>query len=273
VTVRLLQVSDLHVGAHDDGRSEVEEALRRQVAALEPELVIASGDLTHRNHREQHARAGAFLRSLDRPLLALPGNHDLPALPPARVAAPYKAFLGVWPEIEPVYRSEGLVVCGLNSVRPWKYQRGALADRQLERAASVFAAASASALRVVALHHHLLGAPWRTGKRSIPARSHVLKGLASAGAELVVSGHIHQSVVVERREFVFTGGAARGLVLAVAPGLGRPRPSRHAEASGFQLYEADPARVRVLTHAWCDGRFDLVADRTFPRGEAALPGS
>jgi 3',5'-cyclic AMP phosphodiesterase CpdA len=265
VTVRLLQVSDLHVGAHDEGRSEVEAALRELAAALRPELVVVSGDLTHRNRLEQHERAAAFLRSLELPLLVIPGNHDLPALPPARVAAPFRAFLRVWPETEPSYCSERLVVCGLNSVRPWKYQRGALGEGQIERAGTAFAEAPAGALRVVALHHHLTGAPWRAGKRSIPARSRVLAALATAGAELVVSGHIHQSLVAERREFVFAGEGAPGLVLAIAPGLGRPRPSRHAEASGVQLYEAGEESLRAVTYAWRDGGFAPVAERAFPR--------
>src|ERR671914_798920 len=59
-----------------------------------------------------------------------------------------------WPELEPVYRSERLVVCGLNSVRPWKQQGGALRRPQLERVANVFAEAPEDALRVVAVHHH-----------------------------------------------------------------------------------------------------------------------
>ena len=271
MTARLLQVSDLHVGANDDRRGEQEEALRELVAELRPELVIASGDLSHRNRHDQHERAGAFLRAVAAPLLVVPGNHDIPALPPARLMKPFAAFLRVWPETEPVYRSDGLVVCGLNSVRPWKYQRGALDASQLGRVARELAAAPPEALRVVVLHHHLTGAPWRTGKRSIPARTRVLAALADAGAELVVSGHIHQSVVVERRELLVPSGTPRGLVLAVAPGLGRPRPGRHAEANGLHVYDAEPEILSVRTYAWGDGRFTQVAERRFPRSTNSMP--
>jgi 3',5'-cyclic AMP phosphodiesterase CpdA len=266
VTSRLLQVSDLHVGAHDGRRAEIEEALRALVGELRPELVVASGDLTHRNRRDEHRRAGEILRALAVPLLVVPGNHDLPVFPPARLTRPFAAFLAEWPGAEPVYRSDGLVVVGLNSVRPWKYQRGALSTSQLERAARELASAPPGALRVVVLHHHLTGAPWRTGKRPIPSRTRVLAALAEAGAELVVSGHIHQSVVVERRELLSSPGRSGGLVLAVAPGLGRPRPSRHAEANGVQLYDAEPASLGVRTYVWADGRFEPIAERTFTRG-------
>ena len=269
---RVLHVSDLHVGSNDRGRDDVEAAVRELVARTAPELVLATGDLTHRNRREQHERAAAFLRSLGPPVLAIPGNHDLPAFPPRRLAAPFAAFLSCWPETEPSYRSERVVACCLNSVRPWRYQRGALGPAQLERAGQVLAGAPAGALRVVALHHHLTGAPWRTGKRSIPARTRVLAALAAAGAELVVSGHLHQSVVVERRELLFAEGLP-GVVLAVAPGLGRPRPTRHAEASGCHVYEAEAETLRVRTLAWTNGGFAEIAERCFPRAQPPLPSA
>ena len=266
MTVRLLQVSDLHVGAHDEGRAEVEQALRELVEQAKPELVVASGDLTHRNHPEQHERAAAFLRSLGRPVLAVPGNHDIPALPPRRFLRTFTAFERVWGETEPVYRSESVVVCGLNSVRPWLYQEGALRLRQVERAARTFAGAPEGTLRVAVLHHHLISAPWRTAKRPVFRRTRMLAALAGAGAELILSGHVHQSAVAERREFLFSSGPGQSLVVAVAPGLGRPRPGRHAEACGVHLFEAEEHELRVRGYAWSDGGFALVADRRFPRG-------
>jgi 3',5'-cyclic AMP phosphodiesterase CpdA len=262
VPVRILQVSDLHVGAHDEGRAGLEDAIRRLVAAEQPELVIATGDLTHRNRAEQHRVAAEVLRSLGPPVVAVPGNHDLPAFPPRRVLAPFDAFVSVWGETEPTYRSDGAVVCCLNSVRPWRYQRGAISSAQLDRARAAMADAPPGALRVVALHHHLTSAPWRSGKRTIPRRSRTLAFLASSGAELVIGGHTHQSVVVERREFQHAPG---GVVLATAPGAGRPRPGRHAEAAGVQLYDADEDTLSVRTFAWVERELTFVAGRSFPR--------
>ena len=122
-----------------------------------PELVVATGDLTHRNRRADHERAAALLRSLDRPLLVVPGNHDIPPWSPQRFTRTFAAFRAEWPELEPVHRSEQVVVCGLNSVTPWKHQGGTVRRGQLEHAARVLAEAPAGALRVVALHHHMVG--------------------------------------------------------------------------------------------------------------------
>jgi 3',5'-cyclic AMP phosphodiesterase CpdA len=266
----ILHVSDLHVGARDGGREALEDAVARLAEALRPELVVASGDLTHRNRPREHARAAAFLRSLGPPVLAVPGNHDLPPLPPSRLTSPFAAFLREWAETEPVYRSTALHVCGINSVRPWKYQRGGVGDAQLARVRDELARASASALRVVVLHHHLATPPWRAGKLAVPRRAHVLAGLARAGAELVLGGHTHQGLVVDAREFTASpaGGA---LVLAAAPGLWRPRPGRSAEACGLAAYEADGAALVASSYAWREGRLVLVADRRFTRATGRAP--
>lgn len=275
--VRVLQVSDLHTGTAEE--PEVEADLRVLVDETDPELVVASGDLTHRNRSAEHERAAALLRSLGRPLLVVPGNHDIPRWPPSRFAATFDEFLRAWPNTEPVYRSERVVACGLNSVRPWKQQGGALRREQIAHVARVFSERRTGALRLVALHHHLLGAPWRTAKRTIANRSRVLGDLVDAGAELIVSGHVHQSAVGERREFEVVQaalGMVHGTTVAVAPGLGQPRPKRRGEARGLHLFEADERTLRVLTYAWAaaagtrPGSWAQIADRRFPRGSEPL---
>jgi 3',5'-cyclic AMP phosphodiesterase CpdA len=266
--VRVLHVSDLHAGTAEE--PQVETALRTLVAEFDPELVVASGDLTHRNRTEQHARSAALLRSLDRPLLVVPGNHDIPMLPPGRFTSTFAAFRREWPETEPVYRSERIVACGLNSVRPWRRQAGAISRKQVTHAAEVFASAPPEALRVVALHHQLVSAPWRTAKRPVAHRSRVLGGLVDGGAELILSGHVHQSSVAERREFEAVEGEVRGSTIATAPGLGHPRPKRRGEARGLHAIEADERSLRILTYAWSGDGWLTIADRRFPRGRTPL---
>jgi 3',5'-cyclic AMP phosphodiesterase CpdA len=266
--LRVLHVSDLHAGTHEE--PEVEADLVELVRRADPEVVLATGDLTHRNTAEQQERAARLLHSLGRPLVVVPGNHDIPPWPPARMLRPFDAFRRQWPEVEPVYRSERLVVCGLNSVRPWRHQGGGLRQSQLEHAARVLAEAPPGALRVVALHHHLVGAPWRSRKRPVARRGTVLGALVDAGAELVVSGHIHQGAVSERREFEVATGPVHGTTVVTAPGLGQPRPRRRGEARGLHLIEADERSLRVLTYAWSDDGWAQIADRRFPRSTEPL---
>jgi 3',5'-cyclic AMP phosphodiesterase CpdA len=266
--LRVLHVSDLHAGTHEE--PEVETDLVALVRETEPQLVIATGDLTHRNRAADHERAARLLHSLERPLVVVPGNHDIPPWSPQRFTRTFDAFRRQWPELEPVYRADGIVVCGLNSVTPWKHQGGTLRRAQLEHVARVFADAPSGALRVAALHHHLIGAPWRSIKRPVARRDVVLGTLVDAGAELILSGHVHQSAVGERREFEVVAGPVHGTTVVTAPGLGQPRPRRRGEARGLHIVEAEEGTLRVLTYAWLEGDWARIADRRFPRGTEPL---
>ena len=233
--------------------------------------MIASGDLTHRGTREQHDRAAEFLRALELPLLTIPGNHDIPYTFPQRFTSPWAEFERHWETTEPLYRADGLVAVGLNSVRPWRHQSGRILDRQIERARDAFRSAPDGALRVVALHHHLLGAPWRSRKKPVAKRNLVLAGLVEAGADLILAGHIHQSTVAERREFeISTPGGERAVVVSIAPGFGQPRPNRRGEARGLHVYEVGERSLRVATYIWREDGWGLTAVRRFPRGREPL---
>ena len=236
------------------------------MARAEPELIVATGDLTHRGRAAQHDRAATFLRSLGTPVVAVPGNHDIPYSFPARFTHPWREFDRVWETTEPVYTTEAVHLVGVNSVRPWRHQSGGVDDAQLARVSRRLADAPTGALRVVALHHQMIGAPWRTRKKPVARRNHVLAGLVDAGAELILGGHIHQCTVSERHEFEVLDPDAHGVVVSIAPGLGRPRPHRRGEACGCVAYRADADSITVETSIWREGNWGLTAVRTFPRG-------
>jgi 3',5'-cyclic AMP phosphodiesterase CpdA len=266
--MRLLHISDLHVGTRESPL--VERALEELIERLEPELVIASGDLTHRGRPEQHAEAATFLRSLGLPVLAIPGNHDIPYTFPARFTRTFDEFERHWETTEPVFSSKTLYVIGLNSVRPWRHQSGGIREEQLRRAAKLLAEAPAGSLRVVAMHHQMIGAPWRSRKKPVARRSHVLAALVDAGAELILGGHIHQASVAERHEFEVVTGELRGAVVSIAPGLGQPRPKRRGEARGLLVYECETSSIGVETYVWRDDDWGLTALRRFGRGREPL---
>jgi 3',5'-cyclic AMP phosphodiesterase CpdA len=267
-STRLLHVSDLHFGGR--GAPAIERGLEALIGRTAPELVVATGDLTHRGRPDQHEAAATFLRSLGPPVLAIPGNHDIPYTFPARFTRTFAEFERYWETTEPVFRSPALHVVGLNSVRPWRHQSGGIRDAQLSRAQELLAEAPEGALRVVALHHHLIGAPWRSRKKPVSRRSHVLAALVDSGAELILAGHIHQGAVSERHEFEVIVGDARGVVVSIAPGLGQPRPNRRGEARGLHVYECDAEAIRVDTYVWREDDWGLTAVRRFARGREPL---
>ena len=265
----LIHVSDLHVGAREE--RSIEAPLRALVERVRPELIVATGDLTHRGRPGQHQAAAAFLRGLGPSVLAVPGNHDIPHTVPARFAHPWRGFEQHWETTEPVFRSPELHVVGLNSARPWRHQSGGLGTAALEAAAGRLAEAAEGSLRVICLHHHLTGAPWRSRKRPVARRGHVLGALVDAGAELILSGHIHQSAAGERREFEIGLDARRSVAIVIAPGLGQPRPKRRGEARGLHVIETDPREISVETLVFADGEFVSISVRRFPRRAPSGP--
>ena len=261
----ILHVSDLHFGARnglDD--PALERALGELVARTSPDLVAVSGDLTHRCRPAEHDAAARYLHALGPPLLVVPGNHDIPLFPPGRFLSPFKHYERFW-STAPVHSSPGLEVVGLSSITPWGHQRGRVRRADLARAESHLAAAPPDAFRVAVLHHQLAGAPWRSRKRPVEGRSELLGRLAAAGAELILSGHVHQATIAERRDFEVVAGRARTCVLATAPGLGRPRPRRPNEARGVFVHRADGERIEVETYVWADGDWRSTGTRAFPR--------
>jgi 3',5'-cyclic AMP phosphodiesterase CpdA len=269
VPTTLIHVSDLHVGAREE--RSIEAPLRQLVERIRPELIVATGDLTHRGRSDEHERAAAFLRALGPTVLAIPGNHDLPHAFPARFTRPWREFERRWGTTEPSFTSPGLHVVGLNSARPWRHQSGGLGAEALERAAAQLAEAPEGSLRIVCLHHHLTGAPWRSRKRPVSRRGHVLGALVDAGADLILSGHIHQSAAGERREFEVGLAGERSVAIVIAPGLGQPRPKRRGEARGLHVIEAQERAIALETLAFDDGEFVSIAARRFPR-RARAPG-
>jgi 3',5'-cyclic AMP phosphodiesterase CpdA len=268
LSVRLLHISDLHAGSAEE--TQVERGLEPLIERIVPELIVVTGDLAHRGRRREHERAAEFLRALGRPLLVIPGNHDIPYTFPARFTRPWAEFERQWEAVEPHFRSEDVVVVGLNSVRPWRHQSGGIRTHQIEHARRLLAEAPAGALRVVALHHHLIGAPWRSRKKPVAKRSEVLAGLVDAGAELILAGHIHQAAVSERHEFEVERDGLRGVTVSVAPGLGQPRPNRRGEARGLHVYESSAETLTVETYTWRDDDWGLTGVRRFPRGRTPL---
>jgi 3',5'-cyclic AMP phosphodiesterase CpdA len=265
VNARILHVSDLHMG-HGEAWEPL-AAVVELIEALRPEVLVVTGDVAHRGRRVELEGAKAMLDGLGLPVVVVPGNHDIPYTFPARFTTTFDDWNRVFGTTEPTYASEHVAVWGLNSVRAWRQQGGALESHQVLEAESRIAEAPPGVLKVVAVHHHLASPPWRAArKRPLSHRDDVLRAMTSAGADLVVSGHVHQASLAERREFkTLEVGSTRSIVLATAAGLGRPRPKRREEARGLNVYEVDDGTLTALTYAWDGSAFEQIGRRVFER--------
>jgi len=147
----LLQVSDPHFGTE---QPTVVDALTELARQQRPELVVLSGDITQRARPSQFRAARAFTDSLGVPVLAVPGNHDIPLFDVwTRLRSPYGRYSAAFgADLEPVHRSAELLVVCVNTTRPWRHKDGEVSALQIDRVARLVEHADPAQLRVVVVH-------------------------------------------------------------------------------------------------------------------------
>jgi 3',5'-cyclic AMP phosphodiesterase CpdA len=183
-------------------RPDVLAALVADVQAQAPDHIVLTGDLTNFSTPEEYAAARAWLAALgpaDRVTVS-PGNHD--ALIGRRAGDPLSAW-GDWlgdgaAESFPRVRVRGPVaLINLTSAAPTALHlaQGLLGDGQLSRLEPILRQTRADGLyRLVMLHHPI--AEGAVSRRKSLVDAPVLREvLAREGAELVLHGHAHESLV------------------------------------------------------------------------------
>lgn len=183
---RIVHLSDLHFGFH---RAELVAPLLDRVNGARADLVVVTGDLTHRARPAQFRVARDFLARIEAPVMTVAGNHDVPLVNVlARIMTPFRGYRRFAGGLLAPCRDVGPVrVMGLNSVDPRAAQAGLVRRADLDRLVSGM---KGTAMTVVALHHpleHLLAVD-KTLARGAPE---ALARLAQAGAQVVLSGHLH----------------------------------------------------------------------------------
>ena len=199
-TTRLLHLSDPHFGTV---QAPVAEALVRLAAALNPTLLVLSGDITQRAQADEFFEASAYCQRLAiAPQLAVPGNHDIPLFNlPGRLLNPYKNYLAHFgPTLESTVQTPGCLVIGVNTTRRWRHKNGDVAQAQIDRVAAQLKQPSAEPgrrLRVVVVHQpvHVLRAEDEHDR--LNNWEAAVRAWAAAGADVVLGGHIHLPYVCE----------------------------------------------------------------------------
>ncbi|CAM4307953.1 metallophosphoesterase family protein [Palleronia rufa] len=247
--IRILHLSDLHFGRD---RPELETPLVETVNGLAPDLVAISGDFTQRARVAQFARARAFLDRLAPPTLSVPGNHDTPLDNLLlRFVVPFRRYRrAIDPVLEPELETPDMHVVGVNTVNRFSWQRGRMSPRTIRRLSAAFARGDAR-LRIAVLHHPLEHGP-EVEKRLMRGARHALAALRGAGADVVLSGHLHNTVT---RPFAISPGC-----LFVQAGTGLSTRLR-GEDNTFNLLSCTPGRIEVET-------FSAGTDATFQRDRA-----
>ncbi len=195
----LLQVSDPHFGTDQE---PVVDALLALAAQLEPEVVVLSGDITQRARRAQFRAAREFAQRLKSPVVAVPGNHDIPLFNViARVFAPYGNYMRAFGrDLEPVFASSAYLIVCVNTTRPRRHKDGEISRAQVERVCATLQRASHEQLRIVVTHQPVLVIRPHDEKNLLHGHEAAVRAWSEAGADIVMGGHIHLPYVRSIRE-------------------------------------------------------------------------
>jgi 3',5'-cyclic AMP phosphodiesterase CpdA len=198
----IAHLSDLHFGKHDE---RLAGGLGADIRTASPDLIVVSGDFTQVGNSEEFAAARAFLDTLSAPVLAVPGNHDVPACNLfRRFLNPYGLYRRyIAPETEPFVVMDGVAVAGIKTSRRMRigfnWSDGSINRAQLANLEARFATAP-DAVKIVVAHHPLLEPEAVPGER-VPNQNRAkradlaLETFARLGVRLVLSGHFHLSYV------------------------------------------------------------------------------
>ena len=150
------------------------------------------------------------------------------------------------------------MVVGVNTVNRFSWQRGRLSTRRIRRACAGFGDAGHRA-RIVMLHHPLQHGP-DVNKRLTRGAREALEAFADCGAQIVLSGHLHNTVVRPFR-------AHPGLLFVQA---GTSLSSRlRGEPNTFNLLDLSKEAVSVETWGTEATRFDRLSRVSYRRCDDA----
>jgi 3',5'-cyclic AMP phosphodiesterase CpdA len=253
---RIAHLSDLHFGAHDPA---IVEALVETLAALAPDVVVVSGDLTQRARREQFRAADVFLRRIEaggRPIVVVPGNHDIPLYD---VARRFLSPLRRWRRHVAAGRREcyfdaELAIVGLNTARSLTFKDGRLSLAQINGLGQSFARAAPGALRLLVTHHPLVPLKRQAHERpksEVGRASLALTATRAARVQLLLAGHVHHAGV-GRGPAEVAQPSANPRMLVIQAGTATSW-RRRGTPNSFNLIEVDPGGGLTVALMESDG--------------------
>jgi len=250
---RIVHLSDLHFGAHDE---RLVEAVDWEVDRLKADLVVISGDFTQRAKTEQFREACKFLEGLrerGHEVLGVPGNHDVPLYDVLRrflsPLARYRRFID--DTLCPFIELPGVAVLGINTARSMTFKDGRINRDQVDFIRETFARVASDKMRIIVTHHPLFAL--EVGgevERAIGRQELALDAVEESGVDMVLAGHAHHASSQDAGELVTRAGG----VLVVQAGTATSTRVREQEQS-FNSIDIAEGSATITVHAWRGSEF------------------
>jgi 3',5'-cyclic AMP phosphodiesterase CpdA len=191
--LRIAHLSDSHFGTIKNG---VREGLIETLKELKPDLILLTGDITQRARAQEFKEASDFVNQLKpTPLIAVPGNHDLPVYNIfRRLFSPYYSFKTLFKDqLEKDFVYGDVVVKGLNSTSRWRHIQGDFNLRRLDR--RLREKKVQAKVHIAAFHHPMDCAKVQDEKNLLQQKEDAIELFAHHQIDLIIGGHIHDPYV------------------------------------------------------------------------------
>ena len=242
----LAHLSDLHFGRIEPG---LLQPLRETLRSIAPDVLVVSGDLTQRARASQFRAAKAYLDTLPGAQVIVPGNHDVPLYNVfARFLAPLRNYRRIVnAEVEPAFIDDEVAIVGVNTARSFVFKGGRINEEQVSRVRALICSLPESVVKILVTHH-----PFDVPRDSdepgqIVGRARMaLSRLADCGADVLLSGHLHESNVGHTANRYRIAGLSALVVQAGTATSDRTRESTNS----FNVLRTSARHVDITAYSW-----------------------
>ena len=243
-------LSDLHFGRHDETAAE---RLLADIARTNPNIVVITGDLTQRARHRQFAAARAFIERLPRPVVVVPGNHDVPLYDIVGRflggLSRYRRYISA--ELQPFFADDEIALLGLDTARSATFANGRISRSQAAAIKAVSAEVPPGRLRVLAIHHPLAATAAASNVAVVGRTAMALEAITEAGVRLVLSGHYHRAL---SGDLAGSDLVAKGSILFIHAGTAISTSLR-GEPNSYNLLRLAPKAVTCTVRAFTGNNF------------------
>lgn len=178
----IAQISDLHVGEYYFSEDLLEMAIE-EVNALEPDMVVVSGDLTNMGLVGEYEKARMYIDRIKcKKVYCIPGNHDSRNVG----AVHFEDYFGARHHVD---RHDGMVIVFADSSIP-DSNEGQIGRGHYKWIVDQFS--DPKDFKVFVLHHHLISIPDAGRERNtVHDAGDILRILVQQEVDLVICGHKH----------------------------------------------------------------------------------
>ncbi len=248
---KILHFSDIHFGGPQAPNRA--EALLSEIERQRPDVVALSGDLTQRARSWQFRQARAFLDRINLPLIVVPGNHDVPLWNVVRrFASPlekYKRWITA--DLNPTYLDDQIAVLGIDTTRSFTIKGGGVDGNSLGIMRARFCPLPEAVCKVIVAHHPFAQPPGFEHEETVGGLERALNLFDECRVDMVLTGHLHQSYIVDLKSIY--PRLSRSLLLVQAGTVASLR-GRGAEAlkNSYNLIEVSDREIKVTVFIYSE---------------------